>query len=156
MLKCRFAFATCVLCLGVTVCPASDTDFKLALVDHNGQLSWSADGYKIVQSSAKPSGNEIGIRGRNESGTTFLGFLFLAPEQAPLNSTKCRDGALNPEKKSNPSLKIQGEAEFTNSGNHPVFIGELHCPGTRRQGRLHRTRLRCDCRHLRRSGVLQR
>jgi hypothetical protein len=122
MLKTRFVYATLCLWLSVTACAASDTDFTIALVNHAGQLSWSADGYKIVQSSAKPNGNEIGIRGKNESGFTFLGFLFLFPEQAPLTSAKCRDGVLNPEKKSNPSLKIQSTSEITGSGKLPVSV----------------------------------
>jgi hypothetical protein len=122
MLKSCSVFATLSIWLCVTACVASDTDFKLALVSHAGQLSWSADGYKVVQSSAKPSGNEIGIRGRNGSGITFLAFLFLAPEQAPLTSEKCRDGALDAEKKSNPSLKIQSTSEISSSGNLPVSM----------------------------------
>jgi len=101
---------------------ASDADFRLALVNHAGQLSWSADGYKVVQSSAKPNGNEIGIRGKNGSGITFLGFLFLVPERAPLTSEKCRDGALDAEKKSNSSLKIQSSSEVSGSGNLPVSV----------------------------------
>ena len=95
MLKSRFVFVTLSIWLCVTACAASDTDFRLSLVNHAGQLSWSADGYKVVESSAKPNGNEIGIRGKNGAGITFLGFLFLVPEQAPLTSEKCRDGALD-------------------------------------------------------------
>jgi tetratricopeptide (TPR) repeat protein len=122
MLNSRSAFAIVFLWLCVTACTASDADFKLALVNHAGQLSWSADGYKIVQSSAKPNGNEIGIRGKNASGVTFLAFLFLVPEQAPLTSGRCRDGALDAEKKSNPSLKIQSTSEVSGSGNLPVSL----------------------------------
>jgi hypothetical protein len=49
---------------------------------------------------------------KDEAGRlTFLGFLFLVPEQAPMNSAKCREGALEPEKKSNPSLKVLGLSE---------------------------------------------
>jgi hypothetical protein len=89
---------------------ATDTDFKLALPEHRGQLSWSAEGFKVIQSSAKPEGREIGIRGKDQSGRlTFLGFLFLVPEQAPLTSAKCRDGAVEPMKKSDPGLKIETE-----------------------------------------------
>jgi hypothetical protein len=87
---------------------AADAGFKLALPEHRGQLSWSAEGFKVIQSSAKPEGREIGIRGQDPSGRiTFLGFLFLVPEQAPLTSAKCRDGALEPIKKSDASLKIE-------------------------------------------------
>lgn len=130
MLKSRFAFAVLCLGLAVTACAASDADFKLALVNHAGQLSWSADGYKIAQSSAKPNGNEIGIRGKNDSGVTFLGFLFLFSEQAPLTSAKCRNGVLDPERKSNPTLKIQSTSEITNSGKFPVSLASYTAQAT--------------------------
>jgi hypothetical protein len=121
MIRSKLVLVTLSLSLSVTAF-ASEIDFKLALVNHAGQLSWSADGYEVVQSSAKPNGNEIGIRGKNEAGTTFLGFLFLFPEQAPLTSAKCRDSVIDPEKKSNPSLKIQSTLEITSSGNPPVSL----------------------------------
>ena len=86
----------------------TDAGFKLVLPEHRGQLSWSAEGFKIVQYSAKPEGREIGIRGKDQSGRlTFLGFLFLVPEQAPLTSAKCRDGAVESVKKGDPKLKIE-------------------------------------------------
>lgn len=122
MFRSGSSFAAILLVLLATNCAASDNDFKLALVNHRGQLNWSADGYQIVQSSAKPNGNEIGIRGKNASGVTFLGFLFLFSEQAPLTSAKCRDGVLNPEKKSNPSLKIQSTSEIASPATLPVSL----------------------------------
>lgn len=102
---------------------STDSSFKLALADHRGQLRWSADGFNIVKSSAKPNGNEIGIRGNNQAGRlTFLAFLFLVPDQAPLTSAKCRDGALEPEQKANPTLKILGVSESIQSGALPVSV----------------------------------
>jgi hypothetical protein len=121
----RFGILFTVLALmGFTVAQAiADSDFKLALPDHRGQLRWTAEGFKIIQSSAKPNGHEIGIRGRDETGRlTFLGFLFLVPEQAPLTSAKCRDSALEPEKKDNPTLKIIGTTENAQPGTLPVSI----------------------------------
>src|ERR1700722_17798965 len=92
------------------------TGFKLVLSDHQGQLTWRADGFKIVQSSAKPNGRELGIRGQDSSGQlSFLGFLFLMPEAAPLTSAKCRDGILDPEKKGDPSLTILRTSEISRS-----------------------------------------
>jgi tetratricopeptide (TPR) repeat protein len=112
---------TTVVCKGQT--PANDTNFKLALPAHQGQLQWHADGFKIVQSSAKPNGQEIGIRGRNESGgLTFLGFLFLVSGQTPLTGTKCRDGAMELLKKSNSRLKIISTSEIAASKNLPVEL----------------------------------
>jgi hypothetical protein len=105
--------------------PQADTssDLKLALADHPGQLRWSAEGFKIIQSSAKPNGHEIGIRASDGSGRlTFLGFLFLVPERAPLTSTKCRDGAMEPEKKGNPTLKILATSDSVRPGGAPVSV----------------------------------
>ncbi len=101
----------------------TDGSFKLALPDHRGQLSWSANGFAIIQSSAKPGGREIGIRGKEQSGhLIFLGFLFLVPEQAPLTSARCRDGVLEPTKKDTPTLKILATSEKANPGSLPVSL----------------------------------
>jgi len=95
-------------------------DYQLALTDHKGQLRWHADGFKIIQSSAKPGGHEVGIRGSDNTGRlTFLGFLFLAPEGAPQSSAKCRDQALSFDKKSNPALKVLRTSELTPTSSSP-------------------------------------
>ena len=122
MLKISVVPAVFSMLLSVAPCAASDAAFKLALAKHAGQLSWSAEGYRVVQSSAKSNGNEIGIRGRNAAGITFLGFLFLVPEQAPLTSEKCRDGAINAEKGSDPSLNIRRMSQVNNVGTLPVSL----------------------------------
>jgi len=106
--------AIALLALPVYGQTAVTTEFKLALPDYKGQLRWSADGFKIIQTSAKPNGREIGIRGQDASQrVTFLGFLFVFPELAPLTSAKCRDGILDPEKKGNPTLKVVLWLEFS-------------------------------------------
>lgn len=111
---------TWLLGMGQTV---SAADFNLALPQHQGQLSWSADGFKTVQMSAKAEGREIGIRGQNASGQiTFLGFLFLFPEQAPMTSAKCSEGVLGPAKKANSTLKILATSEVNSPGNLPISI----------------------------------
>ncbi len=110
---------------------ATDGSFKLSLPDHRGQLSWSADGFKIIQSSAKPGGREIGIRGKDESGRlTFLGFLFLVPEEAPLTSAKCRAGAVESMKKGNPKLKILETSEKTSPGSLPISMASYSAQGS--------------------------
>jgi len=99
----------------------TSADFRLALPSHPGQLQWHADGFKIVESSAKANGREIGIRGINASGRLhFLGFLFLVPEQAPLTSAKCRDGAIEPEKKSDSSLRILSNSEVARTDGQQI------------------------------------
>ena len=123
MAKFRSLFAAVAFVVLSAMAHASDGDFKLALVDHPGQLSWSAEGFKIIELSAKPNGREVGIRGQDPSGRlTFLGFLFLFPEQAPMTSAKCRDGILGPEKASNPTLKILESSEIAHSGSLPVSL----------------------------------
>jgi hypothetical protein len=98
-----------------------DSSFQLALPNHQGQLRWSAEGFSIVQSTAKPNGREIGIRGQDESRhLTFLGFLFVFPEQAPLSSAKCRDGVLGPAGKSNPTMTIVANSETARQGGLPI------------------------------------
>lgn len=89
--------------------PVGPSDgFRLGLPTHNGQISWTASGYKVIQSSVKPNGNEIGVRARDDSsGVTFLGLLFRFPEQAPLTSEKCRDGVMGPAAKENSTLRIE-------------------------------------------------
>jgi hypothetical protein len=102
---------------------AADDDFKLVLADHPGQLHWTAPGFDVIESSAKPKGYEIGIRGRDQTGQiTFLGFLFLVPGQHSLTGAKCRDNSIDPEKKDNPTLKILSSSELTHNGTLPITV----------------------------------
>jgi hypothetical protein len=99
-------------------CSADDTNFKLALPTRQGQLQWRADGFKVVQSSAKPNGQEIGVRGSDASRKiTFLGFLFVVSGQTPLTSAKCKDGVINELKKSNSTVKILATSEIPSANN---------------------------------------
>ena len=101
----------------------SDATHKLALPEHNGQFKWTANGFKIVQSSAKANGREIGLRGQDSSGRlSFLAFLFLVPESAPLTSEKCRDGALNQEKKIRSSLRVLSTSEILRPDGPPISL----------------------------------
>jgi tetratricopeptide (TPR) repeat protein len=103
--------------------PVKDGNFTLALPAHQGQLKWNAEGFKVVQSSAKPNGAEVGIRANDGSSQfTLLGFLFLFPEQAPMTSEKCRDGVLEPAKKSNPTIQIAATTEMARSDGPPVAL----------------------------------
>jgi tetratricopeptide (TPR) repeat protein len=100
----------------------SDITFKISLPGQPGQLQWHTSGFKIIETSAKSKGQEIGLRGKDESGRLgFLAFLFLVPAQAPLSSAKCRDGALA-EEKDNPTLKILATPRTEDSKNIPVAL----------------------------------
>jgi tetratricopeptide (TPR) repeat protein len=123
MKKFKSFFAAMAITILCAMAYGRDGDFKLALVDHPGQLTWSAGGFRIIEVSAKPSGREMGIRGQDPSHRlTFLGFLFLFPEQAPLTSSKCRDGVMGPEKAGNTTLKILESTELTPANNLPVSV----------------------------------
>ena len=109
-------------------------DFKLTLPEHKGQLRWAANGFESVQTSARPNGHEMGIRTRQVSGRlNSMGFLFLVPEDAPLTSEKCRDGALAQEKSNSPGLKILGTSDLPRPGALPVSLVTYSAPG--RDGR---------------------
>jgi tetratricopeptide (TPR) repeat protein len=122
MAQASLLFAAALLaCSSALAQTAPDSQFKLALPGHQGQLKWSAEGFTVIQSSAKPNGREIGIRGKDGSGRlAFLGFLFEFPEQAPLTSAKCRDGVLEPATKSNPNLKVVASSMTGQPGSLPV------------------------------------
>jgi len=109
---------------GLAQTPMKDGNFTLVLPAHQGQLKWNAEGFKVVQNSAKPNGAEVGIRASDASGQfTLLGFLFLFPEQAPMTSAKCRDGVLEPAK-----IKPVATIEMPRSAGPPVelvsYIGQ--------------------------------
>ncbi len=115
--------------------PVNDGNFTLALPAHQGKLKWNAQGFKVVQSSAKPNGAEVGIRATDGSSQfTLIGFLFLFPEQAPMTSVKCRDGVLEPAKKSNPTIKIAATTEMVRSDGPPVEL--VSYVGQGRDGKL--------------------
>ena len=108
-----------------------DGQFKLALPEHNGQLHWSAPGFRVIEFSAKSNGNEIGIRGKDQPGnTTFLAFLFVFSDLAPLSGNKCRDGILGPEKKQNPTLKVVSSSEYAVPEGSPVSLVTYTAKGT--------------------------
>jgi tetratricopeptide (TPR) repeat protein len=103
--------------------PIQQGEFKLALPAHQGQLQWRADGFKIVESSAKPNGQEIYIRGKDQEGRlTFLGFLFLVSGETSLTSAKCRDGALEPLKRSNSTFRLLASSEISRSNELPIEL----------------------------------
>ena len=84
-------------------------------------MQWHAQGYQIVETSAKPNGAEIGLRGKDSSGRiTFLAFLFLMPDKAPISSAKCRNGAMEMERKQNATLRIETASEMPSVSGPPI------------------------------------
>src|SRR5689334_1990355 len=108
-------------CAPLSCAQPKDSEFTIALPDHNGQVRWQADGFKVVQISVKVNGSEIGLRGQSADGKlTLLGFAFLFPEQAPLTSEKCLNGVVEPLKKANSALNVSGRTEIPRAGGIPV------------------------------------
>jgi tetratricopeptide (TPR) repeat protein len=119
----RKALTLTLVLAAIPALAQTNGDFHLALPEHNGRLNFAAAGYKIVQSSAKPDGNEFGFRGSNATGDVhFLAFLFVFSDEAPLTSAKCRDGEMGPEQKANRSLKILADSEIADFGLLPVSL----------------------------------
>jgi tetratricopeptide (TPR) repeat protein len=103
--------------------PTHNAPFKLALSSSHGQLSWNADGYMIVETSAKPGGREIGIRAKDGvDRLAFLGFLFHVDEPKPVTAANCRDQVLKEDKKENPTLKVTATSEIARSGGLPIAL----------------------------------
>ncbi len=63
-------------------------------------------GFKVVQTSAKPGGAELGLRVHDQRNTVALLFLFLAPKEPRGNAAACRQGELDQVQKSmGPNFK---------------------------------------------------
>jgi hypothetical protein len=103
--------------------PADDPHFTLALPPHPGQLQWQADGFKIIESSGKPNGGEIGIRASNESKKiNFLAFLFVVSGQTALTGAKCRDGSMGQVKNQATGFKSLATSEIAHPEGLPVEL----------------------------------
>jgi hypothetical protein len=100
-----------------------DGNFKLSLTAHQGQLRWRAAGYHVTQFSAKPNGDEIGLRAADESRkVTFLTFVFTVAGQRSLTSAKCKDSALEELKKSNPNATVSAAPQIHSPNELPIEI----------------------------------
>ena len=63
-------------------------------------------GFKVIQTSAKPGGTELGLRVHDKGNTVALLFLFLAPKESRGNAAACRQGELDQVQKSmGPNFK---------------------------------------------------
>jgi hypothetical protein len=99
-------------------------DYTLSLPTRPGRLHLDAPTFKIVEASAKPDGNEFGLRGQNpDASVSLLVFLFLIPAEAPLTSAKCRDSMLSHAQHADPSIQIQLEKVLP-SGNIPLALAQ--------------------------------
>ena len=90
----------------------------------------SADNYKIVQTSARPDGSEIGIRARNdEAHLELLLFVRTYVDQAPLAAAKCRDIILDGEKHDDSTVTIVSESQLARPGGSPLELAAYNFSG---------------------------
>jgi len=81
-----------------------------AFPNHPGYLRIDAPAFAITELSAKPNGNEFGIRAQDKTaGISMLGFLYLPPGKPPLTSASCMQNQLMSELSS-----IQDQSELRN------------------------------------------
>jgi hypothetical protein len=89
--------------------PRTDAQpFTFAFAAHPGYLQLELTGYAITELSAKPNGNEFGIRAKSKNeNVAALGFLYLPAEKPPLTSETCMQAQLRSEMKA-----IQDQAGY--------------------------------------------
>jgi Tetratricopeptide repeat len=137
----RFLKLTIWIIATGSVAAQAQSPYRLVLSDHPGLLTWTADGFTITEASAKPNGQEFGIRSEDKSGRIHsLGFLFLAPQSAPqstpLTSTSCRDQVLASDKKDNPTLTILRTSEIPRSPGPSIALATYTSKGEQGLGYL--------------------
>jgi tetratricopeptide (TPR) repeat protein len=77
-----------------------------ALPFHPGAVILDLAGFKVIQTSAKPGGAELGLRVHDQGNTVVLLFLFLAPKEPRGDAAACRQGELDQVQKSmGPNFK---------------------------------------------------
>jgi len=91
--------------------PSKDTQpLTFAFATHPGYLDLNLPAYAITELSAKPNGNEFGIRAKDRvTGMTELGFLYLPASKSPLTAASCMQIQLNSELR-----ELQDEASYRN------------------------------------------
>ncbi len=104
-----------ILSLAITAAFAQGKEEPIQLVLPNlaGQASVRApESFKIVQTSARPDGGEIGVRARdNAAHLELLLFLRSYPRQSDFTSAKCRDLIMDGERHDDPSVTIVNSTE---------------------------------------------
>jgi tetratricopeptide (TPR) repeat protein len=77
-----------------------------ALPSHTGAMVLDLTGFKVIQSSAKPGGAELGLRVHAKDNTVALLFLFLASKEPRGNAAACQQGELDQvQKNMGPNFK---------------------------------------------------
>jgi tetratricopeptide (TPR) repeat protein len=91
-------FLLAALIVSVPCLTAQTQPFSLPV--HHGAMVLDLNGFKVVQSSAKPGGAELGLRVHDQGNMAALLFLFLTPENPHGNAASCRKAELDQVQKS--------------------------------------------------------
>jgi tetratricopeptide (TPR) repeat protein len=91
----RFASGLISLASLVSVATAFAQSQPFALPSHKGAITLDLEGFHITQATAKPNGNELGIRAHDDGHTELLAFLFLTPENTSQTAASCRQAELD-------------------------------------------------------------
>jgi hypothetical protein len=106
-----------VLIASLTSCTTAFAQTQpFALPAHKGAMLLDLDGFNVTQSSAKPNGDELGIRAHDQENMELLAFLFLTPQNHAQTSTTCLRGDIDQAKK--------------DSAGHVSFDEQLNPNGT--------------------------
>ena len=87
----RIAFSGIVLLPLLAHCQTQ----TFALPSHPGAMVLDLTGFKVIQTSAKPGGAELGLRVHDQGNAVALIFLFLAPKEPRGDAAACRQGELD-------------------------------------------------------------
>lgn len=88
-------FSMFLLLGSCTSAALSQTEVE-TLRTHSGALLADLTGLHVTQRSAKPNGQEIGVRAHDAGTTELLIFLFVTPDQFPHSAASCLDEDLKP------------------------------------------------------------
>jgi hypothetical protein len=114
------AFTTLSLCA-----QTKPVRLHFALPEHSGSLTFAPAQWTVTELSAKPNGNELGIRAR-QGDVQMLAFLFTWPEKAPLTSSSCRDEMLQSLRV--PADVLSEKREITNHDGTKVALVTINSP----------------------------
>lgn len=100
----RFLFLVLVCLSSISLRAQTEID---SLPSHKGALVLNLDGLHVTQRSAKPQGNEIGVRAHDAAHTELLTFLFLTPNHKHQTASTCLEQDIEQVTKGNARLNQQ-------------------------------------------------
>lgn len=112
--------------------------FTFALPEHPGRLFLDGSDFNVTELSAKPNGEELGIRAEEKAGTApvhLLAFLFVYAKAAPLTAAGCRESVLAEEAAHGRGRALLGKREIRTQSGVPVALAMYRTAGPDRRDR---------------------